>query len=304
MDARWNASQATAGLMLALTLTLGPAEIARAGGLRCSIGEVVIDNLKIGHSYSLQALANLPLVITNTADQAATIRVQPLVPDAGELRPGVDAIPAVAWASARPDSFVLAPHESKSVEMMLTIPDDERLFGRKFLVNFWSHTMAQAGDLLAYGLKSRVIFSIDQARDTSAVAPMGELSVTLTPSELRLEGLARGREYPLAKGKAQPLVVQNNSSRPLSLELQVLSPEHSAARLPEGFGDLMGSGEVTLSPSKFTLQPGEKRTISGTVLFPKGKALQGKNFMCVLCAAIVDLPVKTQIYSRLFAQLK
>jgi hypothetical protein len=71
---------------------------ARAGGLRCSVGEVVIENLKIGQTYSLRTLANLPLSITSTCEGPVRVQVVPLVPEASELRHGAEAIPGVEWA--------------------------------------------------------------------------------------------------------------------------------------------------------------------------------------------------------------
>ena len=58
--------------------------VAEAGGLSCSIGEVVIENLKIGQTYSLRTLANLPLSLTNTGDESVVVRVDPLRPTVGE----------------------------------------------------------------------------------------------------------------------------------------------------------------------------------------------------------------------------
>jgi hypothetical protein len=85
------------------------------------------------------------------------------------------------------------------------------------------------------------------------------------------------------------------------VELQTLAPEKSATILPPGYANLLGSATVKLIPAKFDLQPGEEKTISGTVNFPKGEHLTGKKFMCVISAAVVGQSVKTQIYSRIYA---
>lgn len=294
---------ARGALALAIGLLVSPD--ARAGGLRCSPGEVVIENLKIGQSYSLQTLAHLPLSVTNTGDQRTTVLIEALVPDSSELRQGAQPVPAAAWATARPDSFVLAPQETRLVEMMLSIPDDERLLGGKFEVIFWSHTLAQPGELLAYGLKSRVIFTIDKERGVAAVdSGGGELSIEFLPSAIFLKQVVRGREYRLENSDHKPLVVRNTSSRRVALELQPLSAIETGGGLPDGYEDLLKSANLKLSPAKFSLGPGEERTILGTLFFPKGEALKGKDFMCMVSAAVVDLPVRTQIYSRIHAHVR
>lgn len=279
---------------------------AWAGGLRCSVGEVVINNLKIGQTYSLKTLANLPLSITNTGDRSVTVLVDPVMPAVGELRQGAEPIPSLNWATASPVSVELGPSQTEQVEMILAIPDDESLFGRKFQVIFWSHTMAQAGDLLAYGLNSRVIFTIDQVRETPGLVPTGDLAISLVPSEimLDLDNVAQGREYRLEEFLDQPLSVHNTSEKSLSVELLTLSPENSVATPTPGYEDLLEAAEVKLFPAKFTLLPGEKRMIAGTVTFLKEKRPRGKRFMCVISASVADLPVQTQVYSRVYAHVK
>lgn len=276
---------------------------AGAGGLRCSIGEVVIGALKIGQTYSLQDLANLPLMITNTGEQPVQIRVDPMVPDSSELRQGARAIPAPTWASARPDTFTLGPQGSRAVELRLSIPDDEALFGQKYQVIFWSHTMAQAGDLLAYGLKSRVIFSVDTVR-AGGPPPAGELAIDLSPDQITLARVVPGRAYSLEHLTGGPLRIRNNSSRTLTLVLAVQAPPRGSGEPGQEPTDLLEWADVRLEPTRLSLQPGEERRIGGTVTVRKGAARAAKSFQCVVSASVVDLPVETQIQSRLLVRLK
>ncbi|MGH7741210.1 MAG: hypothetical protein ACRENS_04235 [Candidatus Eiseniibacteriota bacterium] len=303
MRIEWSGRLLRAARVLILGLLISTP--AAAGGLRCSFGEVVINNLKIGQSYSLQTLANLPLVLTNTDDKPATIRVDALVPTEGELRQGAEPIPSGQWASALPDSFVLGPSQSQSVELKLSIPDDEQLFGRKFEVVFWSHTLAQAGNLIAYGLKSRVIFTIDQARDTANTAPQtGDLAIALSPSQVELNDVVAGHQYALEAAGHQPMMVKNTSDHPVVLELQPLSPEKSAVGGQPGFEDLLSFSKLSLAPAKLTLAPGEQKPVTATLTFPKGQSIKGRKFMCVISASEADQPVRTQIYSRIYVHAR
>lgn len=277
---------------------------AWAGGLRCSFGEVVVNNLKIGRSYSLKELANLPLVVTNTDDKPCIVRVDALVPGEGELKQGALAIPAATWASAQPDSFALAPGEARPVELMLSIPDDPALFGKKFEVIYWSHTLAQAGNLLAYGLKSRVIFTIDVARDTSTTSPTGDLAITLHPAEIALHDAAAGHEYALESADRHPITVKNGSDHRVNLELQVLGPKDAGIDAAKGFDDLLAAAHVRLMADTLSLAPGEEKAVTGSVSFPKGTSIKGRKFLCVLSAAVVGQPVRTQIESRIYVHAR
>ena len=116
---------------VALLCIMGFAAPAVAGGLRCSVGEVVIENLAIGHTYSLTSLANLPLSVTSTSEGPVRVGIEPLVPDAIELRQGIEAIPDRRWATALPDTMDLEPMQMRATEMSLAIPNDRALLGRR-----------------------------------------------------------------------------------------------------------------------------------------------------------------------------
>ena len=293
---------ARAASLLILGLML--ASNSWAGGLRCSFGEVVINNLKIGRTYSLQALANLPLVLTNTDTQPCTIRVDAQVPGDSELKQGALAVPAASWASARPDSFVLEAGASRSVELMLSIPDDDSLLGKKFEVIYWSHTLAQAGNMLAYGLKSRVIFTIDVAPDTSIAIPQGEMGIELKPAQITIHDAVAGRSYAIEDATHHRMTVKNISEHPLDVQLQPLHLQDAGIDDPKGFDDLMAAARVQLSADSLSLAPGEEKTVSGSVAFPKGTSIKGRKFMCVVSAAVVGQPVRTQTQSRIYIHAK
>jgi hypothetical protein len=228
-----------------------------------------------------------------------------LIPDASELRQWAEPIQSLTWASSGPETLALAPGETKAVDLKLTLPDDERLFGRKFQATFWSHTLPQPGELLAYGLKSRVIFTVDSVRagpadDTNA----GDIGIEFTPENFRLDGVVPGRSYALADRSGQSLQVRNASSRPLTVEISTLSAATAGVPLERDCSELLDAATVTLAPTRFTLSPGEVRTISGTMRLARAKGLKGKNLMCVVSAAVSDLPVKARIYSRIYASAR
>lgn len=284
--------------LLATAALVGPAV---AGGLRCSIGEVVVDNLKIGQTYSLNTLANLPLSITNTGDQEVHVAIDALVPGESELKNGAEALPSTSWASASPDTLRLEPGETKTAEMVLEIPDDEALFGRKFQVMFWSHTLPVPGRLLAVGLKSRVIFTIDTSREDPGVVPTGALGIEFATKDVRFDRVKPGKTYRLEDATKQPLEIKNVSDRTLEVELEVLPADAFGAVLDPGYAELLDSGHLELSDTKLVLEPGEAKTIEGMVSLAKRARRDETTFTCVIAAAVTNLPVKTRILSRVFA---
>lgn len=281
--------------------TLGLPPLCRAGGLRCSIGEVMVENLGIGQEHSLKELANLPLLITNTGDQSVLVRVEPVVPAAEDLRYGAAPIPDISWVSAEEDSFELAPQATESVNLRIRVPDDPRLLGAKFQVGVWSHTLPQPGVLVACGLNSRVIFGINPVREDPGSAPTGGISVLLTPAEVTLRDVSPGHQHSLVTDLDQPLVLKNPSAEPVLVELQMLSNRGMAAGLPDGFEDLIEFARVEFSPARVQLQPGETKVVSGTVRFLPGKTPLKSALVGVVSAQVVGRNVTTGLYARIYA---
>ena len=290
-----------AGLALAI-LALSLPGSAHAGGLRCSIGEVVVQNLAAGHTWSLRSLANLPLVLTNSGDDSVIVRVDPHVPGKDQLRHDAEPVGAASWGYAVPDSFALAPHETKLVDLGLRIPNDTTLCGRTFQVMFWSHTLATPGNMLAYGLDSRVIFSVARPESANITDGGGDLAIVLAPAEIRLPPAVPGRVVQLDDPLRAPLIVRNTSSEPRTVEVSAIRARDSESRLPAGYGELLDAAQVTLTPQRFTLAPGEERRITGSVKFRAGAAMPKTPLLCVVSAAAVDRPVLTRIYARIVAE--
>jgi hypothetical protein len=113
-----------------------------------------------------------------------------------------------------------------------------------------------------------------------------------------------GRAYSLENLTGGPLRVKNKSARTLTLVLGVEAPPRGRGEPGEEPTDLLGWADVRLEPTRLTLEPGEERRIGGTVTVRKGAARAAKSFQCVVSASVVDLPVATQIQSRLLVRLK
>ena len=126
-------------LMAAAVLAL--ATTARAAGLRTPFGEVVVRNLKIGQTYSLYKLVNLPLRVINTGGDDVDLAIEPIRVPPAEIRTGYDLVPSLDWVKLEKSSFTLGPNREAATDLIITIPNDPALLGRRFEADFWSHTV-------------------------------------------------------------------------------------------------------------------------------------------------------------------
>ena len=291
-------NSSAARITLLALLSLATPLVASAGGLRCSVGEVVLENLKISQTYSLRTLANLPLTLTNTGDHSVTVALDPMVPGESELRGGAEPIGSLAWVSVMPETLTLEAGQTATADVSLVLPDDETLFGRRFQAMVWSHTLPDPNDLVSVGLKSRIIFSVDTERDSSSIAPTGELGIELESAELKLSGLKARKAYRLQDLMTRPMSVRNTSSRTLTIELAPAAVPVSEA---SEAGDLLAVAQLRFDPAVVVLAPGERRAVTGTLTVNEPAKLRGQRLRCAVSASVTDLAVRTRILSRIVA---
>jgi len=283
--------------------------IARAGGLSTQLGEVVIENLQIGQTYNLKQLASLQLIVTNTSDYGVDLRMDVLLPDKSELRKEAEPIPDISWVKLSQNLFKLSPNEKATSDIVLSIPDDDKYCGKKYEVTIWSHTLGSSGSgmFLAYGLKTRIIFTTDTVRATkSQVVTSSDASVnfTLKPEEIFLDNIELGKIYDVEKNTGLVLKITNPSKQKQTFKLQSLTVDNSVATLTKEYLDAPDASYLEFSDSSFVLPPKGTKIIKMYLRFPAEKEYTGKKYMFVLHAFTVDEKVTTGVYSRVYASIK
>jgi hypothetical protein len=283
--------------------------IAKAGGLSTQLGEVVIENLQIGQTYNLKQLANLQLIVTNTSDYDVDLRMDVLLPDKSELRKEAEPIPDISWVKLSQNLFKLSPNEKATSDIVLSIPDDDKYCGKKYEVTIWSHTLGSSGSgmFLAYGLKTRIIFTTDTVRATkSQVVTSSDASVnfTLKPEEIFLDNIELGKIYDVEKNTGIVLKVTNPSEREQVFKLQSLKVKNSMATLVQEYQDAPDSSYLKFSENRFVLPPKSTKTVKIYLDFPGKKEYSGKKYMFIIHALAEGEKVTTGVYSRLYASIK
>ena len=128
-----------------------------AGGLSTDLGEVILEDLHIGESYSICEVLHSPLEVVNESDWAVELKVDILVPQEGELKDGYEPIPNTSWIRLEKGTFLIGPKDRGVTDIIISVPDDEQYLGKRYQVYIWSHTI---GERLCVGLRSRILFSI------------------------------------------------------------------------------------------------------------------------------------------------
>lgn len=301
----WAAVAWTAASMLAPTG-------ASAGGLSTQIGEAVIENLQIGRTYNLADLANLHLVVTNTGDAAVDLKMDVLYPSDTQLRLEAMPIPDTSWVSLSQSWFDLSPGDMALSDITITIPDSKELLGKKYQFNVWSHTVPRGGTgmALAYGLRTRIIFTIDSViadkadKEGTIVASKASTEFSLFPAEIYVDDVTLGDAFAVDEESGIVLTLTNSSEHKQEIHLESRRISESVASLTPGYRDAPDASFLSFDQSTIALPPNATRTIRMYLNFPAGKEYRGEKYMFIIHAYSEGNGVRSGVYSRLYASTK
>lgn len=130
---------------------------ANAAGLRTKMGEIRVDNLRIGQSYSLRQSNNTPFMLENTSERELQIKLEVLKPSKNELVQGFEPIPDTSWIYLAETDFVMPAESEIETDVIIEIPYEEQHRGKAYQAYLWSRT---TGGSIAVGLRSKVFITI------------------------------------------------------------------------------------------------------------------------------------------------
>jgi len=171
-------------IILLLSIVMLNPNCVHAGGLSTKFVEVTLENLELGKLYSVKELTGKTLVITNTtADQKVDIAIEPEAPVDYNLVEGYEPIPDINWVMVEKSYFVdIGPDKEAETDILISIPDDEALYGKKYQVYIYSHTAGTAATF-RMGLMSRLFLHISEKPSAPSEKPGVPREKQSTPIE-------------------------------------------------------------------------------------------------------------------------
>ena len=115
--------------------------LASKGGIKFNYTRIFVENLPIGNTISMKKIAKLPLRITNKFSEPMLV-VFTLEKPVNDLIPGFEAIPDTGWVTTEYKSITVPALAEIESDVIIRLPDDAKLLGKKFQVNI-SATLMQ-----------------------------------------------------------------------------------------------------------------------------------------------------------------
>ena len=292
-------------LMTVLALLLTLTQTVSASGLRTPFGEVIVRNIKIGQTYSLYKLVNLPLRVVNTGEEEVDLRVETIAIRPEEVKTGYEAA-GLDWVRVERSSFTLGPNREAVTDLIITIPNDPALLGRRYESDVWSHTVNSTA--LQVGLRSRLLLHIDSAPPSDEELKkkfvdesLANLDFTVMPINAQIADIPLGRELDLRKERKISIKLINPNDRALNFRVRSIPTWESLIRPPDGYEDAYDP--KWLKAEKEVVEV-EGNSIADTTLrlsIPDDVRYRGKNFFFIMSFELLEQKIPTRVYYRLMA---
>ncbi|OGS24215.1 MAG: hypothetical protein A2297_02580 [Elusimicrobia bacterium RIFOXYB2_FULL_48_7] len=201
-----------------------------SAGISSPCGTMYLGNLKIGQSYSLQQSLGYPFNVTYSGRSMADMKITVVVPST-TTSDGFEPIPSDTWIKVVKDQFSLEPGQVAETDVIITIPNDEALMGRKFLVKISPASGAPkaGGPGLAFGvgLMCRLQLEIgakpptpEEIRQIKKQQLGGTVSVLVSPERIFLVDVPVGRKVNLKKEYQEALKIVNSTDFKLKTNIK------------------------------------------------------------------------------------
>jgi len=286
-------------LIAAALLALAAVSPARAViGLASRFGDVILEGVQPGRTYSLREAARVPLGVENRGDAETEVIIEFSKPREGNNSKDYESIPDPSWLKAVPDRLTLAPHSVGFFDLLLTVPDDPKLLKRHFQVQ----VRARSGGtgMLGVAVENRVRFSVGPGPESVAAEKkkkaMQRLDFDVTPRELYLVDVPVGKAWDARKEAKKSIRVANYAPDPLTV-LMTSEAWDERVPLPEGYAKIPDPSWIRMKTSTISVGTDEIVQASVVVQIPDKPENRGKRWASMIRTGLttgfwLDAPVK------------
>lgn len=292
-------------LIAAALLSLAAASPARAViGLASRFGDVILEGVQPGRTYSLREAARVPLGVENRGDAETDVIIEFSKPREGNNSKDYEPIPDPSWLKAVPDRLHLAAHSVGFFDLMLTVPDDPKLLKRHFQVQ----VKARSGGtgMIGVAVENRVRFSVGPGPESIAAEKkqkaMQRLDFDVTPRELYLVDVPVGKAWDARKEAKKSIRVANYAPDALTV-LMTSETWDDRVPLPEGYAKIPDPAWIRMKTSTISVGTDEIVQASVVVVVPDKPENRGKRWASIIRTGLatgywLDAPVKVFVETR------
>ncbi len=297
-------------LAAAILALLFGADPARAGGLRTPFGEVTIKNLKIGQTYSLKDLINFPLRVINTGSESVQLDIQTRRVPATSLKRGFEPVPDLSWVKVEQSTFTISPQQEAITDVVVSIPDDPKLLGRRFQADIWTRQISRSAMLLT-AIDSRLLIEVssvpptpDELKKKFVHHRVANLDFTLFPTNAEADDVPLGVDYNLEKERKIAIKIVNPNDETLHFRIKSVPNWEALLHVPHGFEEAYDARWLRPKDELMAVPGNSIRRMGLIVRVPDEARYYGKAFFFPVAVEVLEQEIPAKIYYTLEVRLK
>lgn len=303
--------------LLCLAVTAGILALWSAGssasGISTSCGSIWLQNLKIGQQYSLRQLLGFPFNVSYRGTAMVDLQVKAVMFDRVDPY-GCDYLPDLAWVKVEKERFSLDPGQTAETDVLITIPNDEKYMGKKYV--FYMNPVsgppadAKGGFVFGTGLMCPIRLEIaakpptpEEIRQLRKQLLGQVMTVSLTPERIFVDDTVPGKSYNLKKDYDETLKIVNTSDIEVQVTLENMKSQLAGMAPPGGYVEPDDVKWVKLGKTKLKLQPNSITEVPLTLVVPSSAKPGGKYFLLV-CAHVKSAIRLSNYYMKVYVDMR
>lgn len=280
------------------------------GALFSRMGEVKIDRIRLGKTFSMVQALNMPFKVTNASTFRAEVKMEIVIPveEATDLRPGYEPLPDASWIKLSRDFFILEPGAAAVTDVAFTIPEKEEYFGKKY--QFYIVTRITRGiSNINVGIMSRFLLNIISKegmkllrgeKPPARMEPVANLNFSLLPWQVFLKGAKLGSRINVLKETGNQLKIINPNDQKLKFLLKCITVRKAGVSLKRGYEDCTDPSFLKFSETEFVVPANSIKKVKMFLKFPRQDEYFGKRYMFIIVLENSGQEIKGKVYGRLY----
>ena len=280
------------------------------GALFTRMGEVRIDNIRLGRTFSMSEALNMPFKVTNASAFRTELKMEIIIPvlEDKDLRPGYEPLPDASWVKLSRDFFILEPGAEAVTDVVFTVPKKKEYFGKKYQFYIVSRitrgitnvNVAVVSRFLLNVITKEGMKMLRGKKPPARMEPVANLNFSLLPWEVFLKGAKPGRLIDILKETGNQLKIVNPNDQELKFLLKCMTVRKAGVSLKRGYEDCPAPSFLNFSETEFVVPPNSIKKVKMFLKFPKHDEYFGKRYMFIIVLENLGQEIKGKVYSRLY----
>jgi len=271
-------------------------------GVGVNFATIVLEKVSPGGVYNIRTLQRIPYTITNAGTGEANIVVVIDQPGPTELKKGYEPIADPSWIKVVPNEFTLGPNEKMKCDVILSVPEDQKLVGRSFQAMIMAKSI---GDTFAAAAADRFYFSVgvegpEEFQKAKKKKTLAVLNFDVDPQELYLS-VPLGKKVDVLKDLDKAITVLNKGKQKLLIKAESV-PMEPETRLAVNYEFTPSTGFVSFKPAEFKVGSKAIKEERMFIEIPNEEQHRNKKYMFLIKTTPVGYPA--ELYTRVMVTVE